>query len=187
MRAAKATVVLMAVTTLAGSGCSSMPDVMSDWDRQADFSEYRTFAWLEPDSSEDEAYRLPDHLDRRLRRVVTDVLADKGFEPAPIPPAADLLLTYYISIQKELRVDLVGYSYYGGYRYGYWPGSTFATARMREYSAGTLVVDIIDRETGQAVWTGVVTGTAQSENPSGDRIQTVMEAMLDEFPPPTGR
>ena len=42
---------------------------------------------------------------------------------------------------------------------------------------------MIDRESGQAVWTGVVTGTAQNENPSGDRIQQVMEALLEDFPP----
>jgi len=164
-------------------GCSSMPDVMSDFDQGVDFSQYRTFTWLEPDPSLDESYRLPDHLDRRLRRVTTDVLADKGFDPAPVPPAADLLLTYYISIHKELKVDLVGHTYYGGYTYGYWPTAGYSTARVREYAAGTLVVDMIDRESGQAVWTGVVTGTAQNENPSGDRIQQVMEALLEDFPP----
>jgi len=185
MRTGRIAMLVMAAM-VAVTGCTSMPDVMSDWDRDVDFSKYRTFTWLEPDPSLEESFRLPDHLDRRLRRVVTDVLAEKGFEPAPIPPAADLLLTYYISIRKELKVDLVGTTYYGGYTYGYWPTAGYSTARVREYAAGTLVVDIIDRESGRAVWTGVVTGTAQNENPSGDRIQQVMEALLEEFPPSQG-
>ncbi len=161
-------------------GCSSL-DVQSDWDRAVDFSSYRTFAWLELEEKQ-LGVQLPDHLDRRLRRVVDDVLTDKGLERAPALPQTDLLLAYYVGLERELRVDY-GYNYYGPYRYGYWPGYAYGTAHVREYATGTVVIDVVDRSTKQLVWTGVVSGAVQSANPPSDRIQKVVEQLLREFPP----
>ena len=128
----------------------------------------------------------------RLRRVVDDIMIDeKGLRRIAELPLADLLLAYYVDTQKNLRVDYSVYgSYYGGYGYGFWPGyypagpvGGGAVHRVREYTTGTVVLDIVDRRTKTLVWTGVVEGEARYQNPSGERVQKVMEKVLEGFPP----
>jgi hypothetical protein len=167
------------------SSCGSSLAVIADWDHHVDFSGFRTFTWLEP-AGDAPGDRLPEHLDIRLRRVVEEVLIDKGLEPAPAFPQADLALTYFVSTQRELRVDLVTHSYYGGYTYGYWggyPGYGTTTARVREYATGSVVIDIVDRKTRQLVWTCAVEGEIKSANPPGERVEAVVRKMLRDFPP----
>ena len=77
-------------TALVLSGCSSM-QVAPDWDYDEDFSSYQTFAWIQ-ESGSSEGDQLPEHLDIRLRRVVEDVMMDKGFDIVPVQPMADLLV-----------------------------------------------------------------------------------------------
>lgn len=171
---------LVAVILVLGS-CSTL-SITSDWDPDVDFSGYRTFTWLEP-AEGSHSDRLPEHLDIRLRRVVEEVLIDRGFEPARVFPEADLALTYYVGIRKELRVDLVGTTYYGGYSYGYWPAAAVSTARMSEYRTGSIVLDVVDRKSQQLVWRGVVEGEFQYDNPPGERIEKVARQLLESFPP----
>lgn len=172
---------LVAIAALSLAACASL-DITSDWDHAVDFSGFKTFTWLEPAEGSD-SDRLPEHLDIRLRRVVEEILIDKGFEPARIFPEADLALTYYVGIRKELKVDVVGTTYYGGYSYGYWPAAAVSTARMSEYSTGSIVLDVVDRKTQQLVWRGVVEGEFQYENPPGERVEHVAGEMLKTFPP----
>lgn len=157
----------------------------ADWDHEVDFSGYRTFAWLEREG-EGPGLELPEHLDIRLRRVVDDVLTDKGFERAPVVPQADLLLAYYAGVERSVRIEYETPGWYGPYRYGYWPGARWGTTSVREYATGTVVIDIVDRRTARLVWTGSVEGAVSRRNPSGERVQEVVERILREFPPAGG-
>ncbi len=172
---------------LALAGCSSLT-VSSDWNREVDFGAYRSFTWLERTGAEP-GDQLPEHLDIRLRRVVDDVLTAKGLERAPVMPQADLLLTYWISVERELRID--SYAGFGVYGYGYWPGYPGAgvgTGVARVVADGTLVIDVVDRRTKQLVWTGQVQGAVENRNPPGDRVEFVAEKLLASFPPaPAGK
>jgi len=176
------------------SGCSTL-HIDHEWDRSADFSQYSTFSWIPQNEGPSGEQQLPEHLDIRLRRVVDDILLDqKGLQKAVALPQADLLLAYYIDVEKELRVDYAVYgSYYGGYGYGGWSGYGYgnpayapgggSVAKVREYSTGTLVLDIVDRKNKTLVWTGIIEGDAKHQNPSGQRIEKVMTEMLKGFPP----
>ena len=160
------------------TACSSV-EMTSDYDHSVDFSKYRTFTWIERDEAQ-----IPKHLDMRLRRVVDEVLSDeKGFEKAPVPPTADLLLAYYVSFHEELEVDYAVHGYYAPYRYGYWPGYGYGAAHVRSYAVGTVVLDIVDRETKQLVWTGWVQRAVNDPNPPSSRIQKTVESLLENFPP----
>ncbi len=175
------------------SGCSSL-EIDHEWDRSVDFSQYSTFAWIPQEEGPSGSQQLPEHLDIRLRRVVDDIMMDqKDFQKAVALPQADLLFAYYIDTEKELRVDYTVYGgYYGGYGYSGWSGYGYggpgyggggAVSKVREYTTGSLVLDIIDRRTKTLVWTGVVKGDAKYQNPSGDRVEKVMTDMLEGFPP----
>ncbi len=155
--------------------------VTFDYDHAADFSGYRTYAWMERDNSVESQF--PEHLRLRLRRVTEDVLAEKGFEPSPAPPQTDLLLTFYYGARDELAVNYVAYSPYAPWGYGYWGGFNYGYTEVRSYKEGTLVLDIVDAHTHQLVWTGVMEKEVRSVNPTGKRIQKTIKKLLKNFPP----
>ena len=180
MRAIWRPIVLVALS--ASAACSSV-SVDTHHDPQVDFSTFRTYTWIEPTEEVDRGQILPDHLDLRLRRVVDDIMAEKGLQKAPVLPQADLLLVYYVGLRSELRVTTVPYGFYRPYMYGYWPGSPYGVGSVRRYSEGTVVLDIIDRSNKQLVWTGAVTSAVHRANPPSDRIAKVVEQLLAGFPP----
>jgi len=139
--------------------------VTFDYDHAADFSGYSTYAWLERDNSVES--QLPEHLRLRLRRVTEDVLAEKGLEPSPAPP----------------QTDLLPYGPYSPWGYGYWGGFNYGYTEVRSYKEGTLVLDIVDAQTHQLVWVGTLEKEVRSVNPSGKRIQKVINKLLKNFPP----
>ena len=155
--------------------------VVFDYDKAADFSGYSTFAWLERDNSIEA--QLPDHLRVRLRRVTEEVLAEKGFDPAPAPPQTDFFLTFYYGARDQLEINRVHYSPYSPWGYGYWPGFNYGYTEVRSYKQGTLVLDIVDARTHQLVWMGTLEGEVRSTNPSGKRIQKSIKKLLKNFPP----
>lgn len=184
---------LALAVTLMLSGCASL-HIDHEWDRSIDFSQYSSFTWISQNEGPSGEQQLPQHLDIRLRRVVDDIMLDqKGFQKAIALPQADLLFAYYIDSKKALRVDYTVYGgYYGGYGYGGWSGYGYgvpgyggggSVSKVREYSTGSLVLDIIDRRTKTLVWTGVIEGDAKYENPSGERVEKIMAKMLKGFPP----
>jgi hypothetical protein len=155
--------------------------VIFDYDRSVDFSGYSTYAWMERDNSVES--QLPEHLRMRLRRVTEEILAEKGFDPAPAPPQTDLLLTYYYGAKDQLEINHVGYSPYTPWGYGYWPGFNYGYTEVRSYTQGTLVLDIVDARTHQLVWMGKIEKEVRSVNPSGKRIQKAVRKLVKNFPP----
>jgi len=159
----------------------SWAKVIFDYDPNADFASYTTYMWIDREGSADT--QLPDHLRRRLRRVTEDVLATKGLDPAPAPPQADLMLTYYVGVREELRVQYVSYSLYRPYGYGYWGGYGYGYTDVRRYNQGTVVLDIVDARTHQLVWTGTLEKAVSNPNPPGKKVQKSVTKLLKNFPP----
>jgi hypothetical protein len=166
---------------LVGAAVTAWAKVITDHDPDVDFSAYSTYAWMPREHSADT--ELPDHLRIRLQRVSEEVLGSKGFEPAPAPPQTDLLLTYYLGLDSELRIETVAYGAASPWGYGYWGGSSYGYTQVRQYTEGTLVLDIVDARTHQLVWTGRLEKTIQSANPPGDRIERAVKKLLKDFPP----
>ena len=86
-------------------------------------------------------------------------------------------------IESELRVTTTPYGHWTPHQYGYWPGAPFGYTEVRRYNEGTVVLDMIDRKTKQLVWTGSVTSAVKRSNPPSERIATVVEKLLEAFPP----
>jgi hypothetical protein len=164
------------------SCASQRAEVRTNHDPQADFSAFKTYAWIEP-HEDYQGWRPPQHLDIRLRRVVDDIMAEKGYQRAPVLPMADLLLVYYASVHTELRITGTPYGLYPGWGYSYWNGAPYGPTDVRRYAEGTVMLDIIDRKAKQLVWTGQVTSAIQSENPPSERMAVVAEQLLAGFPP----
>jgi hypothetical protein len=161
-----AAAVLVACTTL---------KVNYDYDREADFTRYETYSWIESDVSAADDNPL---IHQRLIRAVDAQLAAKGLRLVDSDP--DLHVTYHGESENVVVLDSVGY-YDGWYRYG---GIGVSTTRARTYEQGTLVVDLVDVGSNRLVWRGIATDTvASSPDAQSRQIETATQQMFRRYPP----
>ncbi len=165
---------LLLVGAVAVGGCVTL-QVNMDYDREADFSMYQTYAWHESDVSLADDDPL---MHQRLIQAIDDQLSAKGLQKTDAMP--DLLVTYHGESQELVVLDRVSY-YDGWYRYG---GIGVSTVRARSYEQGTLVVDLVDAEQNRLVWRGVATDTvAGSPDAQTSQIETAIRQMFRRYPP----
>jgi len=167
----RATLALLAMATAA---CATTMNVSSHVDREVDFSRYQTFDWGPADALPTGDPRLDanpffkDHLQGEVERQLTR----RGFTLAK-PGAADLLIHYHAHITERIDVASVDKSYgYGG--------------QVRDYEAGTIVIDVVDARTNKVVWRGwaqdAVKGMLANEDTMAAKIDEAVTRMLARLP-----
>ena len=177
------------------AGCAARYDVRTDADPAVDFGAYRTFA-IPPRPKAD----TPDMLDnslvrKRLEGMFARHLASRGVLPAATEDPPDLLVRYWVTTEQKTDVSTVpsagvmvapgpyGYGY-GGYPggYPYWGGRwgpMYQDVIVRDYTEGTLVLDLVDRARDELVWRAYVVGTLRRERETV--YELVDEALLRAF------
>lgn len=155
--------------------CSSIT-VKSDYDREVNFVDYKTFKWM-PRPLKGRKSTVPKNslLDKRIRRAVERELSAKGYEIVEAGKT-DAVLAYHTAVRQKVDVSSVGYGYWRG-----WPrGRRVYVHRYRE---GTLIVDIVDPELKQLVWRGWATGVVRDLQESEENINDAVRKILEKFPP----
>lgn len=164
---------LLIPVLLAIAACAPRYDVRTDRDPAVDFSAYQTFA-IPPRPKAD----TPDVLDnalvrKRLEGMFAKHLAARGLRLAPESDPADLVVRYWITTKAKTDVSttpamvgpgLYGYGYPGPHPYwgGRW-GVMYQDVVVRDYTEGTLVLDLVDRVRDELVWRAYVVGTLSRE------------------------
>ena len=172
-------------TIVSAVACST--SVQTDFDYQADFTKYSTFAlYVQAEKGKAPTTGPNQIVDGRIQRAIAEDVIGKGFSQTS-PEKADLLITYYTSLSSQLRMYSTGWGYgwgYGPYRrygYGYWPGWGYTGAYT--YHEGTIIVDIIDRGKRQLVWRGVITKALNKKSSSEEKIDKSISKVMLAFPP----
>ena len=172
-----------AAITLSLAGCSGMT-IQSDYNPQADFSRYSTYAWLPAPQTGDP--RVDNAiLEGRIKTAVDRTLAEKGYRQVAADQAT-FWVGYHLSVQGQMDVTTVN-SYYG-YGWGPWyygPGYSQNT-QVRYYDQGTLLIDIVDAQARELVWRGSAEAEVRTDMTQEQRQQRVNEAVsriLQRFPP----
>lgn len=182
------------LTILAGcaalAACASGPEIRSDMNPSARFSEYTTFAFFSPLATDKAGYESV--LTGRLKDATRRAMEAKGYVYFEANP--DLLLNFYANIQDKQEIHTystgpaVGYGYYG-YRYGYygaWGGTEVQTVN---YKQGTLTIDLVDAKQKVLAWNGTAEGRVSKEarqNP-GPAIDAVVAEIMAPLPPRTAQ
>ena len=167
--------------------CSSSR-IQTDYDRQADFSRYSTFAWYQTEETDGPTEGPSQIVDGRIRRVISENLQAKGLGQSE-PGEADLAVTYYASLSSQMQFHTTGWGFGGGwgwgphrgYGYGFWPGWT--TTTVHTYQEGTVIIDIVDRGKNQLVWRGVTTRVLGKKSHSDEKIDQAITRVFIDFPP----
>jgi hypothetical protein len=153
------------------AGCGPSISVRSDYHPGTNFSVYKTV------TISDAKTELDPFIAERIRQAVAAQLAAKGI--SRVPSDGDLVMHAHV----RLRTDTTVSTWSGGWGYGYYGGNYVDVRNVR---VGTLVVDLVDRAKGEAVWRGIAEGTIdQNATPqeSEAHVNAAVEKMFREFPP----
>lgn len=164
------------------AGCSAMR-VSSSQYPAADFTGYRTYAWIADDPQirpQDTAPTISALTARRIREAVDAELAAKGYSAVAAPQLANFVVAYTVGTRDRIDARSYPAPYRGPWLWrGYGPGMD-----LRVYQEGTLAIDIFDGATRQPVWHGRASKEIYSsdvEDP-GPVIRAAVAAILKKFP-----
>ena len=160
------------------SSCNSVK-VASDYDREANFNNYGTYAFFKPGIDKAE---ISDLDKKRILRAIETEMNKKGFTKSDDP---DLLVSIFTKTTENINIYNNNPYPYWGYGWGwnpwYW-GSGFNT--VNSTSEGTLYIDLIDSEGKELVWQGMGTAAlAREVNKKQERINEIVAKIMEKYPP----
>jgi hypothetical protein len=149
----------------------------TDYNRMADFSQYRTYAWLPPPPSASEARYVNTLVDQRIKQEVAARLAQKGiYEDRTGHP--DFLIAYHVA--TEQKVDVTNWGYYIGPWWGWYGGPG---VDVYSYTEGSLVIDFIDAQTRNVFWRGYAARPIEYPEVGSPKAAEAVDKMLRNYPP----
>ena len=192
---------LAAVVVLTLSACASAIQSTVDVAEQADFSNFQTYAWItdesliaRSDATSELGYPLNE---QRTRAAVERELARKGYRKVS-GEEADFVVSFTVGSRDRVRVQQYygnyGYSYHGYHhgftRYGYaryaYPGYGHygSTEGVYTFTEGSLVVDIFDNRSKEAIWHGSASKrlSRKDKDNATQLINQAIASLFIEFP-----
>jgi hypothetical protein len=160
------------ITTYLTSACLTLLSTMAaaqnvtyDYDRAANFSAYKTYAW-----SRDA--ELSDELNHpRVVQAIDAGLAAKGLTRVERDASPDVLVAYHASFELDQAIT-------GQYLWG--------SARVESILVATLVVDISDARTNASVWRSLASSDVRPTDKPENRdkkMARATEKMFKNYPP----
>jgi hypothetical protein len=154
-------------------------DVKTDYDREADFSKYKTFAVKIGTSWNNQIS------EKRVTDEIAQTLSEKGWKQVDANPDALVLLHGATEKQKSLNTFYSGG--YGGYGYRGWGGMGgmgTATTTTSEYTVATLVVDIFDAKSKALLFRGAAEDEISDKAEKNiKKVEKASNKMFKDFPP----
>ena len=147
--------------------------VKTDYDRSADFAQYKTYSW--------ENVQTPDPLwVDRIKEAVNTALTAKGW--TPVESGGDVSIVAMEMNQNHRTLNTYYDGFGGGWRWG--GGMETATTTVDNYKVGTLVVDLFDAKTKKLLWRGSSSDTLSNKSDKNIKnLDKGVEKMFDHFPP----
>jgi len=178
----KNTIKLLSIAVLLAmiTSCVSVR-VASDYDKDANFNSYKTFAFFKAGIDKAE---ISDLDKRRILRAIEVELTAKGFTKSEDP---DLLISIFTKSREKVNVHNYGYSPYG-YGWGWSPWYWNNYNSISRSTEGTLYIDLIDASKKELVWQGIGRGyISQSMQKKEARIKEFVMKIMEKYPPGAGQ
>jgi Domain of unknown function (DUF4136) len=147
--------------------------VKTDYDRSADFHQYKTYSWEKVQTQD------PLLVDR-IKTSVNAALTARGWTPVESGGDVAVVAIEMTKTNRTLNTFYDGFG--GGWRWG--GGFGDATTTVNTYKVGTLVVDLFDANTKKLIWRGSSSDTLSSKSDKNIKnLDKEAEKMFDHFPP----
>ena len=150
-------------------------DVKTDYDRDANFNQYKTISWEKVQTQD------PLWLDR-IKEAVNSNLTAKGW--TPVESGGDVAIVAMETTQTKSTVNTLYDGFGGGWRWRGAGGFGDATTTVENYKVGTLVVDLFDARTKKLIWRGSASDTLSSKSDKNIKnLDKEVHKMFSQFPP----
>jgi len=171
--------VMLGICFLLMTGTAFAQKVNVDFDRNADFSKYKTYAFA-PGTPAPETL-----MNQRIEDAIEAQLAAKGLTRVASNP--DLFVVYHCAVDKQTQLNttsLGGWGWGPGWRrWGGFGGD--AITQVEQIPVGHLIVDIGDAAEKRYIWRGTATKTISSHPENNAKtINQEVRKMFEKFPPP---
>ena len=159
------------------ASCSSVR-VVTDYDKEANFDNYSSFAYYKPGIDKAQISELGK---KRILRAIETELVAKGLTKTQDP---DLLISIFT--KERERIDV--YNNYYGYGWGWnpwWYGGYYG-GYVSSSTEGILYIDIIDVKSNSLIWQGIGTSkliTSSNIEKKEERIRKIVNEILAKYPP----
>jgi Domain of unknown function (DUF4136) len=180
-------ILLTTALFLMGVSSAFAQDVRYDFDKDKDFSKYKTYKWVAIKGAE-----MPDELTQKaLTSAIDTQLAAKGLTKTD-SDNADLYIGYQTALgqEKEFTSYNTGWGYgpgWGGGWYGYGGMSTTTTyGSTSTVYIGQLDLSMYDPAAKQLVWRGTASKTLDPKakpEKKQKNINKAVEKLLKKYPP----
>lgn len=160
---------------IAFTSCSSI-NVAVDYDKEANFENYKTFAFYKPGIDEVE---ISDLDKRRILRAIDQELTAIGMVKSESP---DVLINIFTEEQENVNIYQNNFGWGWGPGWGY--GWGMPMSQVNRSVEGSLFIDFIDRNNNQLVWQGLGTGVLSLDmERKEERIKEIVSEILKKYPP----
>src|SRR6202162_561593 len=156
-------------------GAAFAQQVKTDFDHQANFSQYKTYSWQE--------IKPPNSLwDARIKSAVDAQLAAKGW--TQVDSGGDVAIVAIATSHTERTLQTFYDGMGGGWRWRGFGGMGESTTTEQDYTEGTLVVDLYDTKTKQLIWRGSAEDMVSNNAEKNEKnLNKGVEKMFKKFPP----
>jgi Domain of unknown function (DUF4136) len=170
-------VVLALIGTLALFAGTASAQVKTDYDRSANFTQYKTYSW--------EHVKTKDPLDvDRIKSAVNAALAAKGWTQVESGGDVSVVAMEITQNQQTLNTFYDGFG--GGWGWRRFGGGGFgeATTTTDTYKVGTVIVDLFDTKTKGLIWRGSASDTLSNNSDKNIKnLDKSVDKMFKHFPP----
>lgn len=172
---------ILLLTFLFLLGCTPVLKVHTDYDKQVDFSKYKTFSFY---GFTDKTSGISELNRNRIIKAINTEMIAHGFKQVDTNP--DLYVNATTILKEKTQISSTNYYGYGGvYRPYYWgPGYSGTDYNVYTYNEGALIIDIIDGASKNLIWQS--TGNQEIDVPLHDPdtfIPNAVKKILAPFPP----
>jgi Domain of unknown function (DUF4136) len=153
--------------------------VKTDYDRSADFSQYKTYSWTKVQTQD------PLWVDR-IKDAVNAALTAKGWTQVDSGGQVAIIAVDMTKNQQTLNTFYDGFGGGWGWRRfgGGMGGFGDATTTTETYKVGTLIVDLFDAKTKTLLWRGSASDTLSDKSEKNIKnLDKGVQKMFDHFPP----
>jgi Domain of unknown function (DUF4136) len=160
-------------------GTAFAQQVKTDFDHQANFTQYKTYSWQE--------VKTADPLwESRIKSAVDAQLVLKGWTRLDNGGDVSIVAIGTTQTQRTLQTFYDGFG--GGWRWRGFGGMGEATTTEQDYKEGTLVLDMYDAKTKQLIWRGSAEDTVSNNAEKNEKnLDKGVAKMFKKFPPESAK
>jgi hypothetical protein len=149
--------------------------IQTDFDHQANFSQYKTYSWQEIKASN-------SLWDDRIKEAVNAQLGSKGW--IQVDSGGNVVIVAIKTTQTERTLQTFYDGMGGGWRWRGFGGFGESTTTEQDYKEGTLVVDMYDASTKQLIWRGSAEEMLSDKAEKNEKnLDKGVAKMFKSFPP----